>query len=87
MSRARCQIARHIVKYTTPRAVGNIMFFPPCIRILYLCLHFTYTFTFNRFSVFYPFFFQHLFILFAWNFFGDTFLFSILFFFSTNVED
>jgi len=26
MPRARCQIARHIVKYTTPRAVGNIMF-------------------------------------------------------------
>lgn len=27
--RARCQIARHIVKYTTPRAVGNIMFSVP----------------------------------------------------------
>lgn len=26
MFHARCQIARHIVKYTTPRAVGNIMF-------------------------------------------------------------
>lgn len=28
MPRARCQIARHIIKYTTPRAVGNIMFSP-----------------------------------------------------------
>lgn len=32
MPRARCQIARHIVKYTTPRAVGNIMF-PLPLRI------------------------------------------------------
>jgi len=33
MPRARCQIARHIVKYTTPRAVGNIMFSLPVLPL------------------------------------------------------
>jgi len=36
MPRARCQIARHIVKYTTPRAVGNIMFSVPFPLLLSL---------------------------------------------------
>lgn len=62
MSRARCQIARHIVKYTSPHAVGNIMFFSPVRIVRIFALPSLYARVHIQFLAFHFLFFIYLFI-------------------------